>query len=320
MALIPKRPAWRDSDPRWRRRMLAGTWVLVLLPLMAAMDHYKWTRDVPLPEFLPEQVDRTLDDSFVRFVYVHLVFCIGVVLMFSKERGRQPVPLDRTRAWGIVGSWLVLTLGAIQMAFLTSLVMSGLAALFNSMWPPAKPAIADWFVTLGAGYLRYGPHPSTTSDTAVASISAIVILLACVPLYNALRSSGPRLLAMIVLAPLPLAAAVQLASIAYYTVAPSTGLTLPGVVFVSVSYGEAYIYDAAYYFRPDLLIGSNSMLASSSSRGMILLEAAKWVACVVIAIWLSIAQLAAIIRGRPKFGDASGAGPPAPLPDSLTQP
>ena len=36
LAAIPLRPAWRDSDPRWRRRILAGAWVLVLLPL--------WTR------------------------------------------------------------------------------------------------------------------------------------------------------------------------------------------------------------------------------------------------------------------------------------
>src|SRR5437763_16445075 len=42
MASIPRRPAWRDSDPRWRRRMLVGTWVLVLLPLIDALKAFGW--------------------------------------------------------------------------------------------------------------------------------------------------------------------------------------------------------------------------------------------------------------------------------------
>src|SRR5687767_4909310 len=33
-AAVPRRPKWRDSDPRWLRRMLVGTWSLVLLLLM----------------------------------------------------------------------------------------------------------------------------------------------------------------------------------------------------------------------------------------------------------------------------------------------
>ena len=34
LAAIPQRPAWRDSDPRWRRRMIAGAWIMVLIPLV----------------------------------------------------------------------------------------------------------------------------------------------------------------------------------------------------------------------------------------------------------------------------------------------
>src|SRR5207248_8435229 len=49
LAAIPRRPAWRDSDPRWRRRMLAGTWVLVLVPLMAALAMLGWDSSVPVP-------------------------------------------------------------------------------------------------------------------------------------------------------------------------------------------------------------------------------------------------------------------------------
>src|SRR2546421_11765089 len=49
LAAIPRRPAWRDSDPRWRRRMLAGAWILVLLPLMDALQTFGWASSVPLP-------------------------------------------------------------------------------------------------------------------------------------------------------------------------------------------------------------------------------------------------------------------------------
>src|SRR5205085_12688227 len=48
-AAIPRRPAWRDSDPRWRRRMLAGAWALVLLPLMDALNALGWASRVPVP-------------------------------------------------------------------------------------------------------------------------------------------------------------------------------------------------------------------------------------------------------------------------------
>ena len=49
MAGIPSRPAWRDSDPRWRRRMLAGAWILVLLPLMDVLRLFDWASKIPCP-------------------------------------------------------------------------------------------------------------------------------------------------------------------------------------------------------------------------------------------------------------------------------
>src|SRR3954466_14733719 len=44
VAAIPRRPAWRDSDPRWRRRMVAGAGGLVLLPLMDVMSVTGWAQ------------------------------------------------------------------------------------------------------------------------------------------------------------------------------------------------------------------------------------------------------------------------------------
>ena len=41
LAAVPRRPAWRDCDPRWRRRVLAGVWLLALLPLMQVLKALK---------------------------------------------------------------------------------------------------------------------------------------------------------------------------------------------------------------------------------------------------------------------------------------
>src|SRR5688500_13194134 len=84
LAAIPRRPAWRDSDPRWRRRMLAGAWVLVLVPLMEALTAYGWAANVPMPAvFEIGGAVRTLDETFLGYVCPAIVFCIGLVLLFS---------------------------------------------------------------------------------------------------------------------------------------------------------------------------------------------------------------------------------------------
>src|SRR5258707_3351024 len=52
LAANPRRPAWRDSDPRWRRRMLAGVWILVLVPLMDLLTTLNGTRACRFRAFL----------------------------------------------------------------------------------------------------------------------------------------------------------------------------------------------------------------------------------------------------------------------------
>ena len=91
LAVILYRPNWRDSDLRWRRHLLAGTWVLVLLPLMGVLQVSGWTSKIPVrTPFDFGCIVRTLDDTLLCWygVYEPLVFCIGVVLLFSKERRR----------------------------------------------------------------------------------------------------------------------------------------------------------------------------------------------------------------------------------------
>src|SRR5687767_2120990 len=129
LAAIPRRPAWRDSDPRWRRRMLAGAWILVLLPLMNALSAFGWASSVPVPPVFDFRGPLTLDNTFLyhMLLYESLVFCIGVVLLFSKERGRRRSKLDWTRRWGVICSYVVLLLSAVQVLLIAALVLAGIA-------------------------------------------------------------------------------------------------------------------------------------------------------------------------------------------------
>lgn len=49
LAAIPIRPAYRNSDPRCRRRILAGLWILTLLPLLATLNALDWLSQIPMP-------------------------------------------------------------------------------------------------------------------------------------------------------------------------------------------------------------------------------------------------------------------------------
>src|SRR4051794_23564432 len=117
LAAVPRRPAWRDADPRWRRRGGAGAGGLGFLPLVDALDVFEWTSRVPVPSPFDGRFGvRTLDDTLVTGpgVYAPLAFCVGAALLFSKERGRRRGSLDWTRRWGVLCSYVVLLLSAVQ--------------------------------------------------------------------------------------------------------------------------------------------------------------------------------------------------------------
>ena len=256
--------------------MLAGAWILVLVPLMAVLVASGWASSlaVPTPFNFKHTGAWMLEDTYAVRTYEYLTFCIGVVLLFSSERNRRSARLDWTRRWGVTGSYGVFLLGIPGFAFIASLVMVGIAALFLSMPLRYQPAVTGLFIQLSTGYIYYGPHPSQLSGASLPAFSSVVILLACVPLFNALRSSGPKLPAALLLAPLFIASLVQLNDVVRYALG-----------FATFSTDGTYY---PFYFNAGLLVNN---FPDPSFR--IILEAAKWSACLTIAIWLSIAQIMA---------------------------
>jgi hypothetical protein len=291
-AAIPRRPAWRDSDPRWRRRMLAGAWALVLLPLMDTLQIFGWASSVPLPNVIGSQgAVRTLDDTFLcqTGVYPPLLFCIGVVLLFAKERHRRRGPLDWTRRWGVLCSYVVLLLSVTPVLFIGALVLVGISAIFLTMPLSNQPAVTTTLASVSSAYFRYGPYPTNDSAAACVAFSSIAILLGCIPLFDALRSSGPKRLAAILLAPLALFSLMHLAQVARYYLG-----------FWGVPSADVFRYGV--YFWPELLVTRVAGLpapfgVSGSAIGAAWVEAAKWCVVLAIAVWLSVAQLAAWWQG-----------------------
>jgi hypothetical protein len=303
VAAVPLRPAWRDSDPRWRRRVLAGVWILALLPLMGVLDALDWSSRVPVPRVLdlPDGY-RSLDDTLLseRGVYEPLAFCVGVVLLFSKERGRRRDRLDWTRRWGALCCYVVSLLGAAQFLFLAALVLTGISACFQSIPPRYQPGVTPLFVQLSTTYMRYGPHPMSAAGVVQVAFSSIAILLACLPLFDALRSSGPKRAAAVLLAPLAVFSLIHLAQAAQYLLGLSRGtdLFLYGVYF----WPEPVV--SRIGDRPAAFGASGSVVAFS-------VELAKWGVVVAIAVWLSVAQVATWRRRKSTNVARPASGRPA---------
>lgn len=271
--------------------MLAGAWILAFMPLIDVLQTLGWTSSVPVPTIFLH-TGGTLDQTFLcdRRVDQPVLFCIGVVLLFSKERGRRRSRLDWTRRWGILCSYVTLLLSAAPILYVTALVAVGISALFLSMPLKYQPQITRPFVEVSSAYLRYGPYPRPISGALLVAFSSVTILLACAALFDALRSSVPKRLAAILVAPIALFSLIHFAQAGLYCVG-SSGMTLSAVS----QYGV--------YFRPSLIINGIASLharqnISASDFTAFIVETVKWCDVFAIAIWMSIARLAPWRRGK----------------------
>lgn len=176
-------------------------------------------------------------------------------------------------------SYGVFLLGIPHFALITAFVVIGVAAVFLSMPLSHQPAVTARLISLGSGYVYYGPHPSELSEVSLCAFSSVVVMLACVPLYDALRSSGPKALAALILAPLFLASLMHLTDIGRY----SAGL-------VSADAVQTYY---PFYFEPRLFMNAPDPFFFKPSFFRVIVEVVKWSACLTIAVWLSVATVMA---------------------------
>ena len=274
--------------------MLAGVWILAIMPFMDVLRHFDWISSVPVPSFF-HHTPLTLDQTFLGEMRVDqpLLFCMGVVLLFAKERGRHPRRLEWTRRWGIICSYVTLLLSAAQVLVVPMMVWTGIAALFLSMPLKYQPGATRFFVELGPAYLRH-VWPKPISYVVIVAFSSVAILFACVPLFDALRSSGGKRLAAILVAPLALFSLAHLGQVGLYCIG-SSKVTLEGVA----KYGV--------YFRPTLLVGGiadpqGSLGLSGWEFVAVVVEVAKWGTIFAIAVWLTIARFAP--RRQPRKASA----------------
>ena len=130
---------------------------------------------------------------------------------------------------------------------------------------------------LGAGLINFRIANDSDVIYAVAPVtSACVILLACFPIYDALRCSGSRKLALILLVPLALISLWQIwGAVHWYLNLPWSG-----------------DYTPPMFFFDDFLLPSltNGQIGGRTLLLALALEAAKWLIFFAIAIWLTVEQ------------------------------
>ena len=297
LAESPRRPAWRDSDPRWRRRMLAGAWILVLLPLMDVLQMRSDRPSACIP--VPNRSTVTLPCT----AYARRYFCLppagigcvsvagllhrrGAAVLERAGTAPQPPGLDASLGRHMQLRCVARARNVAYVVYIAALVLTGIAAIFLYMPPKYQPPVTHLFIEVSTAYLRYGPHPTNITALVLVAFSSIAILLACVPLFDAMRSSGSKWAAAILLAPLALFSLIHLEQAATYCLYLS-GLTSADVFYYLV------------YFRPQVLEGIAGLWSVPRASGFeIFVEATKWCVILAIAIWLSIAQLAAWRQGK----------------------
>jgi hypothetical protein len=265
--------------------MVAGVWVLVLLPLMNLLQYLDWAARIPVPEIFDYRgsvgtLNRTL--LATAGVYEALIFCMGVVLLFSKERKRRLNRLEWTRRWGVLCSYILLLLSFTGILLIGSLVLVGITALFLSMPLQYQPRITSLLLHVSTAYLSYGPYPKDVTAAVQVGFSSVMMLFACVTLFDALRSSAGKAWALALVGPLAFFALMNLAVAGGYCLG-----ILPDDQVLAVE----------LYFNPELLFrsffGFPSNIFATGTAIPFFIEVAKWCIVFTIAVWLTVAQVAA---------------------------
>ncbi len=188
IAALPDRPDWADSDPRWRRRLIAGLWVLAFLPVPGLLHMATPAYDPFAPYGFWDAYRDYYVDSLLSMTAPTLLFCVGAVLLFSRERGCRPRRLDAVRRHGALLPWLVLATWIAGSAGIGLLVWAGIDQMLN------PPGDAEFI-----GFARY--YTLTWGErfyVAWQALALATVVLAGLILWDALKRSGAAGLARVV--------------------------------------------------------------------------------------------------------------------------
>lgn len=293
IAKVPKRPAWGDSDPRWRRRILAGLWVLLLVPVYLLVDALlDVSARVPVPTVFDYRGGvRFLSETSLLPIVRQVLYPVGLVLLFSRERFRRRHRLDWTRRWGVFGCYLLLPLGLVGILFIGSLVLAGIGALLMSMPLRQQPEATDFIIGLGHRWVRYAPQSSRWSEVALLIISMGVVLLACVPLYHALRSVGAGWMGRALLASIVGGVGVTLVILGLHLYGHSVGGPYESSYLFFHPGSLAHELIARYLPHDARRLGAWGATAGIYHWAMAVLDLVKLLALLIITLWLTVAQV-----------------------------
>ena len=180
VAALPLAPAWRDSDPAWRRRVVLGAWAVALIPV-PALVHALAPPSVPFgPYGLRDFMEDWYARQFVSMVWPSFLLPVGLALVFARERGTRPRRMDRVRRWGVGMAWLVLLLCVASWSGVTGLVIAGIDAMLNDGGNAAFRSWAAWWAN---AWSDRAWHASRFAATAAVGVAGVV-------LAEALRRAG----------------------------------------------------------------------------------------------------------------------------------
>ena len=182
VAALPLAPAWRESDPAWRWRVVLGVWAIALIPVPGLVHTLAPPSEAYGAYGLRDFMEDWYARQFVSMVWPSFVLPVGLALVFARERGTRPRRMDRVRKWGVGLAWLVLALDVVSWSGVTGLVIAGIDAMLNDGGNATFKSWAAWWAKSWSDRVW---HASRLAATAAVGVAGVV-------LAEALRRAGAR--------------------------------------------------------------------------------------------------------------------------------
>lgn len=279
VAAIPLRPAWGDSDPRWRTAMLLGLWGITLIPLPYLVVAIAQPTGRFGPYGFYDFLDEYWSGRLVELMWGHLTVPIGLALLFYRERRVRPDWIVPTRRWGARAAAVTYVTALLDLSFVLLLVGMGIKALLA---PPLQPWVQDFAVGPWQWITEKCFYISQFAACLTVALASLVVGEAVIRagakwLGRGVQGFGVALAAFVaLLIALSLLSVTRASEVLGWT--PFFQPTVVADDLFSLSQGNNPLYNP---------------LSSAFWFWVSVLEFAKWSLFLVPAVWLTVAQLRA---------------------------